>query len=384
MCIRDRDYTRTVVGRSQKAGLVIFGKTASPEFGGTPCTESILFGDTRNPWNLKYTPGGSSGGSAAAVAAGVLPLANATDGGGSIRIPASCCGLFGMKPSRGRVPSGPIDLSSTMSVIHAVSRSVRDSAALLDASGGPEPGQTTIAPLSQGSYLEAVARTPRALRIGLISTPLTHSPVDPECSRAAVDAAKLCENLGHRVQEIQLPVDPREFFASTRIIMGTGTVMRVANREQQLGRKVTENDLEPIIWQRYQSSRAYTAEQLAQAEHGIVPSEQASLVRIARLIGVDTAQLESWLRMANAQQQFQQQSPQSTASIEDAYAALGVNSSASDKEVKHAWRKRLSENDPDKLIANGVPEAMTKVVTGRGQEIQAAYAMIKKTRPTMG
>ena len=149
-----------------------------------------------------------------------------------------------MKPSRGRVPSGPIDLSSTMSVIHAVSRSVRDSAALLDASGGPEPGQTTIAPLSQGSYLEAVARTPRALRIGLISTPLTHSPVDPECSRAAADAAKLCENLGHRVQEIQLPVDPREFFASTRIIMGTGTVMRVANREQQLGRKVTENDLE--------------------------------------------------------------------------------------------------------------------------------------------
>lgn len=268
------DYSSTVVERYQRAGLVIFGKTASPEFGGTGTTESILFGDTRNPWDLSRSAGGSSGGSAVAVATGILPLANATDGGGSIRIPASCCGLFGMKPSRGRVPSGPINLSSTMSVIHAVSRSVRDSAALLDASGGPEPGQTTIAPLYQGSYLEAVARTPRALRIGLISTPLTHSPVDPECSRAAADAAKLCENLGHRVQEIQLPVDPREFFASTRIIMGTGTVMRVANREQQLGRKVTENDLEPIIWQRYQSSRAYTAEQLAQAEHGVERAAQ--------------------------------------------------------------------------------------------------------------
>lgn len=173
------DYTSTVVERYQRAGLVIFGKTASPEFGGTGTTESILFGDTRNPWDLSRSAGGSSGGSAAAVATGILPLANATDGGGSIRIPASCCGLFGMKPSRGRVPSGPGELSSTMSVIHAVSRSVRDCAALLDASSGPEPGQTMIAPLSQGSYLEVVGRAPRALRIGLINTPLTHSPRCP-------------------------------------------------------------------------------------------------------------------------------------------------------------------------------------------------------------
>ena len=123
---------------------------------------------------------------------------------------------------------------------------------------------------------------------------------------------------------------------------------------------------------------------LAHAEHGIVPSEQATLVRIARLIGVDAAQLEKLLRMANAQQQFHRQSPQSATSIEDAYAALGVNSSASDKEVMRAWRERISENDPDKLIANGVPEAMTKVMTGRAQEIQAAYEMIKQTRPAMG
>jgi Asp-tRNA(Asn)/Glu-tRNA(Gln) amidotransferase A subunit family amidase len=268
------DYSSTVVERYQRAGLVIFGKTASPEFGGTGTTESMLFGDTRNPWDLSRSTGGSSGGSAAAVAAGILPLANATDGGGSIRIPASCCGLFGMKPSRGRVPSGPKKLSSIMSVIHAVSRSVRDSAALLDASRGPEPGQTTIAPFPQGSYLEAVSKAPRALRIGLVNRPLTHSPVDPECSRATADAAKLCEQLGHHLQEVQLPVDPRDFFASTRIINGVGTVMRVADRELQVGRKVTENDLEPIIWQRYQSSRAYTAEQLEKAQQGVEKAAQ--------------------------------------------------------------------------------------------------------------
>lgn len=272
------DYTSTVVQRYQQAGLVIMGKSSSPEFGGTGTTESILFGDTRNPWNLEHSAGGSSGGSAAAVAAGILPLANATDGGGSIRIPASCCGLFGMKTSRGRTPHGPRTLASTMSVTHCVSRSVRDSAALLDATAGPEPGQTLVAPAPDGSYLEAVGRAPQSLRIGLIRTPVTHSPVDPQCELAAADAAKLCESMGHRVEEIQLPVDPREFFGATGIVMGVGTTVRVQNRERQLGRKVTENDLEPIIWQRYQKNRTITGEQLAQA--------QATLGRIARRIAL--------------------------------------------------------------------------------------------------
>lgn len=272
------DYTSTVVERYQKAGLVIMGKSASPEFGGTGTTESILFGDTRNPWNLEHSAGGSSGGSAAAVAAGILPLANATDGGGSIRIPASCCGLFGMKTSRGRTPHGPKKLASTMSVIHAVSRSVRDSAALLDATAGAEPGQTLVAPAPQGSYLEAVARAPRPLRIGLIKTPVTHSPVDPQCELAASNAAKLCEQMGHKLEEIQLPVDPREFFGATGIVMGVGTTMRVQNRERQLGRKVTEDDLEPIIWQRYHKNKLITGEQLGQA--------QATLGRIARRVAL--------------------------------------------------------------------------------------------------
>jgi amidase len=260
------DYTSTVVQRYQKAGLLIMGKSASPEFGGTGTTESILFGDTLNPWNLKHSAGGSSGGSAAAVAAGIMPLANATDGGGSIRIPASCCALFGMKTSRGRTPHGPKQLSSFLSVIHAVSRSVRDSAALLDATTGPELGQTLIAPAPNGRYLDGVTRAPKALRIGLIKTPVTHSPVHPECAFAAANAAKLCESLGHHVEEAQLPVDPRAFFDAFSVVIGvTGTVARVRAREQQLGRKVTKDDLEPVMWRRYHANSSITGEQLAQA-----------------------------------------------------------------------------------------------------------------------
>lgn len=259
------NYTSTVVERYQRAGLVIFGKTASPEFGGTGSTESILFGDTRNPWDLTRTPGGSSGGAAAAVAAGILPAANATDGGGSIRIPASCCGLFGMKPSRGRVPHGPRVLSSTHTVTHALARSVRDSAALLDATRGPEPGQTLIAPPPAGNYLDVCQRPPDSLRVGLVTAPVTGTPVDPECLGAAMDAASLCETLGHHVEEIRLPVDPLEFFGANGIVMASTLVARVRAREKALGREVTENDLEPIIWRRYRNALGNTAEQLHEA-----------------------------------------------------------------------------------------------------------------------
>ncbi len=263
------DYTSTVVTRYQAAGLVIMGKTHSPEFGGTGSSESILFGDTRNPWNLAHSAGGSSGGAAAAVAGGILPIANATDGGGSIRIPASACGLFGMKPSRGRVPAGPRTLSSIMSVTHAVSRSVRDSAALLDATSGPEPGQTVIAPPPAGSFLQAAQQAPGRLRIGLVTTPLTHTPVHAECISAARNAATLCSGLGHAVEEVALPVDPRRFFAAFGPIMAAGTVERIRARERALGREVTENDLEPLIWERYQADRNNSAEQLYAAMQDI-------------------------------------------------------------------------------------------------------------------
>ncbi len=269
------NYTSTVVRRYEQAGLVIMGKSASPEFGGTATTESILFGDTRNPWNLEHSAGGSSGGSAAAVAGGILPLANATDGGGSIRIPASCCGLFGLKPSRGRTPHGPKVLASDMSVIHAVTRSVRDSAALLDATRGPEPGQTLIAPAPAGSYLGAAQRDPAALRIGLVTTPVTQSPVHPECIAAATGAAKLCESLGHAVDIVELPVDPRAFFDATGKVVGIGNVLRVRKREQQLGREVTEQDLEPLTWKYFQRNRGITGEELARAREFLATTAQA-------------------------------------------------------------------------------------------------------------
>ena len=167
------DHDTEMVTRYKSAGLSIFGRSTSPEFGITSTTESQLHGKTRNPWNLEHTAGGSSGGAAAAVAAGVIPVANASDGGGSIRIPASCNGLFGLKPTRARTPSGP-DVGegwAGMSTVHAVSRSVRDSAVLLDATCGPDIGAPYFAPPPERPYAEEVGRDPGTLRIGVVRLP---------------------------------------------------------------------------------------------------------------------------------------------------------------------------------------------------------------------
>ena len=163
------DYDAVLTERYKAAGLVIFGQTTTPEFGGTTTTESTLFGATRNPWNLERIAGGSSGGAAAAVAAGVLPAAHASDGGGSIRVPAACCGLFGLKPSRGRMPMGPMRTEGWggFSINHAISRSVRDSAALLDATHGIETGSRYAAPAPERPYLDEVGRDPGKLRVAL-------------------------------------------------------------------------------------------------------------------------------------------------------------------------------------------------------------------------
>ena len=195
--------TSELVKRQERAGLVIFGKTTSPEFGLTGTTESTLMGATRNPWNPERIAGGSSGGAAAAVASGVLPAAHATDGGGSIRIPASCCGLFGLKPSRGRVPMGPplTEGWGGMSAHHAVTRSVRDSAALLDATHGLELGSRYSAPTPERPFLQEVGRDPGRLRIALDVTTMMGTPVDPEVIAAVRNAAQLCEKLGHSVEE---------------------------------------------------------------------------------------------------------------------------------------------------------------------------------------
>jgi amidase len=158
------------VTRYKKAGLVFIGRSSSPEFGLNPNTEPRLYGSCRNPWNLEYSPGGSSGGAAAAVTAGILPVAHATDGGGSIRIPAAQCGLFGLKPSRGRVSMAP-DAGEGwggLSAGHVVTRSVRDSALMLDCTAGSEPGDPYAAPINERPFLEAVTRPPRRLKIALM------------------------------------------------------------------------------------------------------------------------------------------------------------------------------------------------------------------------
>ncbi|MBW2270987.1 MAG: amidase [Deltaproteobacteria bacterium] len=253
-----------LVERYRAAGLVIFGKTASPEFGATATTESKQWGDTHNPWKRGYSSGGSSGGAAAAVAAGILPVAHASDGGGSIRIPASNCGLFGLKPSRGRVTDGPhsFDAWTGLSIDHVISRSVRDSAVFLDASQGPRLGDPYITPPRQRPYREEVGADPGTLRIGLQTGSFMLEEIHPDCLAAAQEAAKLCASLGHTVEEIAPPPLPaRELFAAMTIVMGASSVNHIQARERALGRKATPDDLELRNWESYQKALSFSAAQ---------------------------------------------------------------------------------------------------------------------------
>jgi Asp-tRNA(Asn)/Glu-tRNA(Gln) amidotransferase A subunit family amidase len=259
------DHDSELVRRYKNAGLVIFGKAATPEFGLTTSTESALFGPTRNPWNPERTAGGSSGGSAAAVAAGIVPAAHATDGGGSIRIPASCCGLFGLKPTRARVSLGP-DLGegwSGLSCAHAVSRTVRDSAALLDAAAGPAPGDPYWAPPPVGPFLEQVGRPPGKLRIALTKKTFNGSPMDPECVAAVEDAARLCAELGHDVAEAAPAVDYPALGQATRIIVGANILANLRERATALGREHTANDVEPLTRATAEDGKAIDAARYA-------------------------------------------------------------------------------------------------------------------------
>jgi amidase len=236
-----------IVIRFRRAGAVIFGKTSTPELGITPFTEPELHGPARNPWNLGRTPGGSSGGAGAAVAAGIVPLAHGSDGGGSIRIPASCCGLFGLKPTRGRTPVGPdaSEIWSGLSVPHVLSRSVRDSAAMLDAIAGPEPTSPYWAPPQAGPYLSEVGAPPGRLRIALTKRPHVGCvALHPDCVAAADAAAKLLTDLGHQVEEADLDIDgdafARDFFA----IVCLEVAAIVARAEAVMGRRAGRRDFE--------------------------------------------------------------------------------------------------------------------------------------------
>jgi amidase/6-aminohexanoate-cyclic-dimer hydrolase len=255
------DHDSEITARMKRAGLVIFGKTNTPEMGLSPSTEPRRFGATKNPWNLLHTAGGSSGGAAAAVAAGVLPMAHATDGGGSIRIPASCCGLFGLKPTRGRNPMGP-DAGEGWggaSVGHAVTWSVRDSAALLDATSGPDLGDPYWAPPPASPFLVEVGRAPGRLRIALTTTAFNEHPVDPECAEAARAAARLCESLGHTVEEAHPTFDVQALGQAVRVVVAANVHAALEARAAALGRPLTERDVERVTWGRVLESKKFTA-----------------------------------------------------------------------------------------------------------------------------
>ena len=256
------DHDSTVSRRAKAAGMVIFGKTASPEFGLTTSTESKQWGDTRNPWNLERIAGGSSGGAAAAVAARILPIAHASDGGGSIRIPAACCGLFGLKPSRARVPAdvGRSVGWNGLSTLHAVSISVRDSAALLDAWAGPEPGDSvTPPPPTQGTFLDAVRRAPGRLRIALIETAPSGAAPDPDVKAGLMDVARLCESLGHIVEPAAYKLDAVALADAMGVGMGADLSSRLDRLAAERGRPITEDDVEMVTLRLIERGRGYTA-----------------------------------------------------------------------------------------------------------------------------
>jgi len=244
-----------LVRRLKAAGLIIAGKTNTPEFGLLPTTEPALYGPTRNPWDIARTPGGSSGGSAAAVAAGIVAMAHANDGGGSIRIPASCCGLFGLKPTRARNPLGPDfgDMGGGVVVEHAVTRSVRDSAALLDATSGPDAGDPYWAPPRERPYLDEVGRDPGALRIAVSTTALTGAEVHPECRAAVEQAAKLCEELGHHVDWAAPDIDEGRYLKAFGAIWTAFAAWAIRDWAEKYDLTPSEAQFEPNTWQMYLS-----------------------------------------------------------------------------------------------------------------------------------
>ncbi len=241
------DCDHAMVARFRAAGLVPFAKTNCPEWGLMPVTEPRLFGPCRNPWDTALTPGGSSGGSAAAVAAGIVPAAHANDGGGSIRIPASCCGLLGLKPSRGRTPSGPERRDNWWgaSIDHVVTRSVRDSAALLDAVRGPDTGAPYTAPPPPYDYRDAVDREPGQLRIALCTEPLLSGAVDSECRDAAEAAAKSFAEAGHVVELFAPPVEREAVLHAYMVLLAASVWAEVKLSGERRGRAPRRGELEP-------------------------------------------------------------------------------------------------------------------------------------------
>jgi amidase len=261
------DHTSTLARRFLEAGVAIFGKSSSPEFGLMPTTESRLFGPTRNPWNLAHSSGGSSGGAGAAVAARILPLAHASDGGGSIRIPASASGVFGLKPTRARNPLGPDrgEGWAGLSCGHVLSISVRDSAAMLDAVHGPELSSPYFAPPPERPFLEEVGRDPGKLRIAFTDKSPYGDAIDPEIAAATLEVAALLAGLGHEV-EVRAPALAADPAVAMATITSVSTALNLRLAEQRFGRAMTDGDFERLTLASAHNGQMTTATDYAAAQ----------------------------------------------------------------------------------------------------------------------
>lgn len=255
------DHDDEIVVRLKKTGVVILGKTNTPEFGLLGITEPELFGACRNPWNPDHTPGGSSGGSAAAVAAGMVPLATGGDGGGSIRIPSACCGLFGFKPSRGRNPTGPDYGQVWQGAVqnHVITRSVRDSAAMLDAFQGPDIGAPYEIRPPDGPYLAEAGKDPGRMKIAFNTQSPIGRPVHPECIRAVENTAKLLQDLGHDVTEDRPDIDGKGLARSFLTLYFGETAADIEELETVLKRKAGPGDVELLTWTLGLLGRSFSA-----------------------------------------------------------------------------------------------------------------------------
>ncbi|MFN8474725.1 MAG: amidase family protein [Anaerolineae bacterium] len=288
-----RDYVPredgTLIERHKAAGLVIVGKTNTPEFGILPTTEPAAFGASHNPWDTTRSTGGSSGGSAAAVAAGLVPMAHASDGGGSIRIPAACCGLVGLKPTRARTPVGPAigDVAGGVVVEHALTRSVRDCAALLDATAGPAVGDPYWAPPPARPFSQEVGAAPGRLRIAFTTRALNGVPVHPDAIKATEETAKLLADLGHIVEEAAPQIDANLFIQAFTGVWAASTGWTIDALAYVTGRTPTADQFEPLTWALYQMSRSTNAPMYLLAWTG--------LQQMARYVGAFFETYDAWL-----------------------------------------------------------------------------------------
>lgn len=252
-------YDSAIFSRMRATGVVTFGRTTSPEAGIGPVTEASVYGGpTRNPWNTLHTSGGSSGGAGAAVSAGIVPMAHGSDGGGSVRIPASSCGLFGFKPTRARFPDGPASGEgwAGMAIDGFLTHSVRDNAVMMDACAGPDLGAPYVAPLMEVSYAQAITRPPRRLRIGVCETTFAGTPIHPECQMAVGDTAKLLEGLSHHITPLRPDADHAGMMAAWTKIVACGTALSIQKTLNAEGRDLQQGEIQGVA----KSAMAYAAQ----------------------------------------------------------------------------------------------------------------------------